>query len=213
MRRLGLGTLLVIPALVALSACSGDQGPTGPAGPQGPEGPQGIQGPVGNANVISGRVTLTEADWSASTTFYGFQINPTTGLFWEDARWADVDVPEITTDVVDDGAVLMWITTEFELDGFLPLPVRFTRNTSTAYTWSYYARISEGSIRLLFLHERLDPAVSPPSPLDTTQPDRILRWVIIPPAAAAAAETLPVHLGADATIQALADQGFEGISP
>ncbi len=31
-------------------------------------------------------------------------------------------------------------------------------------TWSYHARISEGTIRLLFLHERLDPAVSPPSP-------------------------------------------------
>lgn len=201
-------TPLVLAVIALTAACSGDQGPTGPAGPEGPEGPEGVQGPPGTANIISGRVTLTEADWSASTIFYSFETTPNSAFFWEDARYTDVSVPEISAGVVEDGAVLMWLTTAFDLSEFLPIPIRFSRNTTTAYTWSYYARISEENIRLLFLHERLDPAVSPPDPLATTQPDRILRWVIIPPAAAAAAETLPVHLGADATVRALAEQGF-----
>lgn len=210
MRPTLFGSLLVIPTLVVLNACSGDQGPTGPAGPQ---GPQGIQGPVGNANIISGRTTVTEADWSSDVIFYGFQVDPNVTFFWEDARYADVDVPEMTADVVENGAVLMWMSTEFGLEGFLPIPVRFSRNTTDAFTWSYHARVSEGAIRLLFLHERLDPSVSPPSPLASTQPDRLLRWVIIPPAAAAAAETLPIHLGADATVQALGEMGYPALTP
>jgi len=214
MRRTLTFTALFLGAILT-AACTGDQGPTGPEGPQGPQGlqgPDGIQGPAGTANVVSGRDTLTEADWSSSTIFYGFQINPSTGFFWEDARYVDVAIPEITAAVIDGGAVLFWMSTNFSFTDFKPLPLQFIRNTTNQYTWTYDYLLSEGSVRFLFRHDRLDAAVAPPDPLSTTQPDRIFRWVIIPPAAAPLLATLPIQDGADAVVAALASRGFDFVT-
>ena len=155
---------------------------------------------------------MTEDDWSDDIVSLPFEYAPLNYIYWEHARFADVAVPEITAEVADDGAVLMWLSTQADSE-FMPFPVRFIRNTTQAYTWSYHARVTEGNIRILFLHERLDAEVVTPSPLLTFQPDRVLRWVIIPPEAAPLAETLPVHLGAEATVRALADSGLRMVSP
>jgi len=158
-------------------------------------------------------VTLTDDDWSSVLIAHYFEHTPNGAYEWERARFANVDVPEISAEVLEDGAVLTWLDTGFGQTNYQPLPVRFIRANNTPYTWSYHAQITEGRIRLLFMHERLDPAVTPPSPLTTVQPDRILRWVIIPPAVTLVAETLPVHLGAEATVRALVDHGFELSGP
>jgi hypothetical protein len=78
-----------------------------------------------------------------------------------------------------------------------------------AYYWVHDARVTEGNIRILFYYESLDATVTPPSPLAATQPDRIYRWVIIPPAAASLRATLPLQAGPDAVLAELEEPGFE----
>ncbi len=202
---------MMLALVTALAACEGSSGPTGPAGPAGPEGPegaQGEQGPPGTANIISGRTTLTEADWSSSTLSMTFSFSPNSEIFRAPARYVDVAAPEITSEVYENGAVLVWLNVSNLQEHFAQLPYRFFRNSFNAFTWTYDVVVTEGNLRFLFMHEKLDPAVTPPSPLDVTQPDRVFRWVIIPPAAGIAAETLPLSQGADATLGALEQMGF-----
>ncbi|MEX2471118.1 MAG: collagen-like protein [Gemmatimonadota bacterium] len=203
---------MMIALVTALAACEGSAGPTGPAGPAGPEGAPGVQGPPGTANVISGRVTLTESDWSDNTIQISFPVNPSTYFFRAPARYTDVAVPEITSGVYDDGAVLVWMSVTDRSPHFAQLPYRFFRNTIDDFTRTYDVVITEGNLRFLFLYEKLDPAATLPSPLDITQPDRVLRWVIIPPASGITGETLPIAQGADATLGALERMGFDVLS-
>lgn len=173
-RRLALAALL-------LAACRGGDGPVGPAGPQGAEGPVGPQGPVGTANVISGRDTITEADWSSTTVQWSF-FSPSFGsLASASMRYADIPVPALTARVLEDGAVLAYITPDLDYDFFVAMPFNFTVSSPT------YRRVLDfeprpGVLRVLFYHAPLEGSVTPPSPLTIAQPTRIVRWVIIPPA-------------------------------
>ena len=201
---------IILATTAFLGACEGPTGPEGPQGPQGIQGVQGPQGPIGNANVISGRVTLTEADWSTNTTQFGYVNGPGSTIFSVPARYSDVAVSDLTLDVINNGAVLLWLTPNtYQPTVFAPIPYRFRFIiTTTTFYWVHDALVSEGNIRFLFFYEPLDASTSAPSPLDATQPDRIYRWVIIPPAAAAMQSTLPLAAGPDAVLAELEEQGF-----
>lgn len=201
---------IILATTAFLGACEGPTGPEGPQGPQGIQGPVGPQGPIGNANVISGRVTLTDGDWSTGTTQFSYNNAPGSHIFSVQARYSDVAVSDLTLDVINNGAVLLWLTPSISQPTvFASIPYRFRFIiTSTTYYWVHDAIVSEGNIRFLFFYEPLDASTTPPSPLATTQPDRIYRWVIIPPAAAAMQSTLPLAAGPDAVLAELEERGF-----
>ncbi len=196
-----------------LAACEGEAGPTGPAGPTGAEGAQGPigpQGPIGNANVISGQFTAAEADWSTTTVQFGFGTTTGGTSLGKPARYLDIAVPDITADVVTDGAVLVFMQHQNSpATSFVPLPFEFYQLTSSL-SWNYLHLISAGNIRVLFFYRDLtDPSNFSDSPLSPAQMTRVYRWVIIPPAAAPVVAELDLALGADAIVSELRHRGFE----
>ncbi len=209
------GRVPVLTTLIAtaglLAACEGPTGPEGPQGIQGIQGQEGPQGPIGNANVISGRVTLTEADWSTTTVQLRFNTSPGTYFYAIPARYADVAVSDLTLDVINNGAVLLYTAPDdARPNEFVPLPYRFRFiDTTVGYYRVLDARVQEGNIRFYYYYEVLDANVTPPSALEATQPDRVFRWVIIPPAAASTLSTLPLAAGPDAVLAELEERGFE----
>lgn len=199
-------------AALIVSGCEGPTGPEGPAGAQGPTGAQGPEGPPGTANVISGSVTLEDADWSSSTAQTKLGTSPSGTSFSKPARYVDVEVSDITADVITDGAVLVYMQVAPSNDPTLytQLPHRFLFLSGTV-AWHFVTEVTEENIRVLFFLEDLEDPTSFGDPLGPTQPTRDYRWVIIPPAAMTPAQVqaLPIEAGPDAVLDALADQGVE----
>jgi len=197
---------------VAIMGCEGPTGPTGPQGPTGAAGPEGPQGPAGSANVLSGTLATTDADWSTNTVQFFYQSSPNSGLGGKPARYLDLDIPELTASVVAGGVVLVWIeySPMHQPDSYSSLPYRFLPLSSTQ-AWTYALQIREGVARVMFFKEDLnDPTNFSLDPLTPAQADRQFKWVIIPPAAASEARSLPVEMGPQAVV---AELERRGVSP
>lgn len=82
--QIGLTLLFSLVMFALMTSCKGDPGPVGPQGPQ---------GDPGNSNVTMVNVSFTVADAGIDVSSQGF---------------FDVNVPEITQGIVDDGAVLVF---------------------------------------------------------------------------------------------------------
>ncbi len=85
-----LAVLALLPIL--MTAC------VGPVGPRGQDGRDGRDGQDGNANVFSINYVVQAADW------YDVGTPGTDDFFLA----LDLDVPEITTDIVENGLVLVY---------------------------------------------------------------------------------------------------------
>ena len=119
-------------------------------------------------------------------------------------------MPDLTLDVINNGAVLLYtVPDDSRPNEFASLPYRFRSiNSSLAYYWVLDARVQEGNIRFYLYFDVLDSDVTPPDVLAETQPNRIFRWVIIPPAAASMQSTLPLAAGPDAVLAELGARGW-----
>ena len=108
------------------------EGPIGPAGPQGSQGipgetgATGATGAQGNANVVSGTVTIT--NWIFSSPSY----------------YADISYPAITQEIVDKGAVLVYVSNGG--GGYSQLPVTVYPNTT--YSKSFECVHALGALRI-----------------------------------------------------------------
>ena len=105
-----LSTGLIILA-IALTSCSkdGEIGPIGPAGQDGTNGTDGIDGVDGNANVQSFR--FQDPSWTTTSSSLGI---------------ADLNIPEITYDIVNYGAIIGYInfgTISTNTSGYILTPV------------------------------------------------------------------------------------------
>lgn len=204
--------LAALTAVALLSACEGPTGPEGPVGPQGttgPEGPTGPQGPPGTANVITGSATIADADWSTTTVQLGLSLTPSSISYGKLARFVDIAVPEITATIAAEGLVAVWMQMKINnLSDYAPLPLRMVLLVSPT-AFHYFPMVSEGNIRVLFFLENLTDPGDVGQPLNYDQATRDYRWVIIPPAAAAEVETLPMDLGPRAVVEELGRRGFQ----
>jgi len=87
------------------------------AGCRGKEGPMG---PTGNANVVSAQYEVKSSDWSGDINGYN----------------ATLPVPEITSDIVNNGAVLVYylkLDLNNNISAFNLLPYTYVDNTSIEY--------------------------------------------------------------------------------
>jgi hypothetical protein len=198
-RLLTLATLL---AVAITAACAGEDGQNGATGPQ---------GPPGTANVISGRDTVTNADWSTTTVQGSFNITPGGTSFSKPARFLDINVPAITAPVLSAGAVLVWMQshpggTQVDTTKYVQLPWIFTFVLGSHHI--YEREVTLGRIRVLYFIVDLSNPGTTVDPLAVTQATRIFRWVIIPPAASALVAALPADAGPDATLAALEAGGY-----
>ena len=98
-------------ALTAVFLSSCFRGPQGPIGPQGQDGLNGRDGLDGNANVISINYAADPSHW--------YDV----GTPGEDDYFMalDLDVPEITQDIVDNGLVLVYYRADTQ-DPWTALP-------------------------------------------------------------------------------------------
>ena len=198
-------TVLLLPLVFV--ACEGEIGPTGPTGPQGGEGAVGPAGPIGNANIITGSATYADADWSTTVVQFSYQSDPTEIQFGKQARWIEIDLPELTAEVMTSGAVFMWMRPISTV--LVPLPYRFQPVTSV-WIHNYTHEIREGQITLLYYLENQEIADDISlSPLTITQATREFRWMIIPPTVTTNLIGLPLELGPDAVVGELRDRGLE----
>jgi hypothetical protein len=189
--RYAIGAALVAAAVMS---CTGKDGPTGPPG---------------TANVISGRDTVANADWSGSTVQTGYQSDPGVISFSKPARYLDLSIPQIDSVVAAGGAVLVWMQPDpyDEPTLYVPLPYVFLY-IGSGYTYHYEPEILPGKVRVLYYVVDLDNPTSSIDPLAATQATRIFRWVIIPPAAASLVPALSRQPSPDGALAMLATHGF-----
>jgi hypothetical protein len=86
-------------SLFTMYSCEveGPIGPVGPTGKDGKDGVDGQDGQDGNANVVSITKTIAPSDWIA------------TGTLGEDLYfYYEISIPEITDDIVQNGAVIIY---------------------------------------------------------------------------------------------------------
>lgn len=157
MKKLKIIAMLILLTVFATS-CKKETGPTGPAGPA---------GPAGTANVIySPWIAFDGANWSAATMEYGNNI-----------RTYNDSVPEITQNIIDGGAVLVY----FKLYGLgYPMPLPFTYNglTTPGINQHFSYRLLEKVLSLVLYN--LDNTDDPGFIDNTPPPGNFYRYVIIP---------------------------------
>ncbi|RAV27467.1 hypothetical protein [Sinomicrobium soli] len=86
----------MIAFLAILTACSPEDGKDGIDGINGEQGIQGEPGQDGNANVVSRTFRFSQITWTRTT------------LFGTNYAVANLDIPEITRDIIDNGVVMVY---------------------------------------------------------------------------------------------------------
>lgn len=156
-------TSLLMVLILITSSCSKDSvaGETGPQGIQGEqgiqgdkgEGEQGVQGEQGtpgengqdgNANVRSKILTLTNTDWLFPVQSIRLQNGRVIQI--SQARYVDLDVPELTEDMDQNGMILLFIKLRSG-GSWQPLP--YENDLGDFYEYIRY-ETSIGKIQLQF---------------------------------------------------------------
>lgn len=98
------------------------EGPAGPMGPQGPQGEQGLQGPQG-AQGVKGD------DGEAGAKSYRFNTTSSDFSGTGNERNATFTVNAITSDIVENGAVMVYRYFGSSSGGWRPLPFTYVGTT------------------------------------------------------------------------------------
>jgi hypothetical protein len=122
-------------ALMVLVSCEGDQGPVGP------------KGDTGNANVKSGSISPTNAEWLWNSV-YTLDTDTGSSTSWF-TRYVDVSVPQITAGIIANGAVLVFMEPDVGSGRWVPLNYSFTSFGGT-YMLNFVYEATEGLLRLHF---------------------------------------------------------------
>lgn len=119
--------LLFIAVLFSLSftACQKEEGPAGPIGPQGPQGPQGNNG---NANVHSATFIVNPGDWAYNAPSY----------------YVTLSYPQITQDIINTGAVLVYL--QNNPGNYSQLPLTFYPSNTYSETFEISSGLSNVKI-------------------------------------------------------------------
>lgn len=185
--------LAILPLLFLIS-CEGPTGPQGPEGPRGPQGPEGPQGPAGNANVVSDTVTLENADWETGRIYFQTSSNSSIS---RSALEATLNVPEITSEIVEGGMVQVYFKT---IEGFgrepsawTPLPYRALAFGSE-YFYNLTYTYKEEEMTLYYYYTPNGSENTAPNVSDAELPDYTFKYVVTAPAAAKAMKEAGVNL-------------------
>jgi hypothetical protein len=148
-------------AVMTLMSCDKDD-EIGSQGPQGITGPTGPTGTTGNANLITIIDTINSSSW----VFDSVPVPP----FWFYTSWKTlINIPEITSAVVDSGEVLVYMygITSNSNYGWIQLPY----GVPQLYNWNalHYLNVIE-------VHYFLSGIVHP------NPGTRIFKIIILPPA-------------------------------
>ena len=127
-----LSFVLLLTLTFLLASCEGDEGPAGPTGPAGPAGEDA------EFTIVTVSFTGAEAGISGDWSFY------------------DVAVPEITQEVLDNGAILLYLNESMTIPindkwGLMPLSLDIM-----GATFNFGAIFSPGSVTFSFTTTTFD---------------------------------------------------------
>jgi len=125
-------TIILCMTALAFTACRPEDGKDGINGQDGTPGAQGPVGQDGNANVVSKTFTATQISWT-DKTIYGTNY-----------KVATLNMPEITQNIIDNGAVLVYGGFFWE-SPWSALPISFFETGKTSY---YTYGIATGKVTL-----------------------------------------------------------------
>jgi hypothetical protein len=151
--------LVLFAVALFITGCEGDAGPTGPAG---------------NANVMAGTISPTNAEWISysnwtMTTDVGTVTAKTT-------RYVDIPVAAITAEIIAKGAVMVYFEAETGSNQWTPLPFELLHYTRAFFINVVY-EVQEGMIRLhYFLMSASAPA---PDPATRVIPTYNFKYVVV----------------------------------
>jgi hypothetical protein len=163
--------ILLTVAVLMVVGCEGEEGPTGPAGAD------------GNANVGTGTISPTNAEWLWNS-YYSMQISPGSWMSYY-TRYVDISVEEITPDIISTGLVLVFFEAEPESGNWTPLPFQYV-TFGSAYTYNIVYDVMEGMIRLHYFYTRNDLSVTVPNIETAVIPTYTFKYMVIEGTALAA---------------------------
>ena len=132
--------------------------------------------------------------------------------FFDDIAFIGGSAVAAFAQVVSSGVVMVWFENAPNTNPgiFTQLPYRFRFAVGTE-AWNFHPQVLEGAISVYFFKEDLTNPAANLDPLTPAQPDRLFRWVIIPPAAASIAEGFPPDLSRRQVLEELAEYGFHEV--
>jgi hypothetical protein len=153
--------LILLVVALFLAGCEGDMGPAGPAG---------------NANVMAGTISLTNAEWLA---YSQWRMTTDVGTITvKSTRYVEIPVAEITADIIANGAVLMYIEAETGSDRWTTLPFEFLHYTREYFINIVY-EVQEGMIRLHYFLMRAREGATLPDLAAHVIPAYEFKYVVI----------------------------------
>lgn len=138
------------------------------------EGPAGPAGADGNANVRSGTVSLTNANWKWNS-FWALTTSTGSSTIYS-TRYADINTELLTQEIADKGSVQVFFKPSN--DGWVSLPFTFldvTRN----YYFNFMYEYKPGKISLHYFWTSNIAGAGVPTGLNTyALPDYTFKYVI-----------------------------------
>jgi len=159
-----LPVILLTMMIVLAIGCEGDQGPAGPSGDD------------GNANVVTGTISPTSAEWLWNSVYwFGTAPGTATGYF---TRYVDIPVAEITPDIISAGAVLVFFEAYPSSGAWTPLPLQFV-NGGQSFIYNIVYEVAEGNIRLHYFYMANDVGATLPNLQAASIPTYTFKYVVI----------------------------------
>ncbi|WP_165933397.1 collagen-like protein [Arundinibacter roseus] len=156
-KQLLLGSLVAI-LFACMSACEGPQGPVGPAGDPGSQGPAGEQGPTG----ATGTANVIYSPWARAGSWTA------TDLYGVNRFYVDISAPRLSQEVLDRGAILVYVKLTTENNQVRQLPV------------TVYAQFTEELLDFSLVVNRIRVWSTPIKPPIAPSPNNEFRYVLIP---------------------------------
>ena len=154
----------VIVALLLVSGCEGEQGPVGPSGAD------------GNANVRTGTISPTNAEWLWRGS-YAFQTTPNSWTSYH-TRYVEIPVTELTPEFISTGHVLVFFEATPGSGEWTPLPFQFL-DSSRTFNYNIVYEVTAGIIRLHFFHTINDAGGSFPELENKLIPTYTFKYMVI----------------------------------
>jgi hypothetical protein len=156
-----LSVILVTAALLSAIGCEGEQGPAGPSG---------------NANVVTGTVSPTSAEWLWNSVYW-FYTAPGAATGYP-TRYVDIPVAEITPEIISAGAVLVFFEAYTGTGNWTPLPFQFV-DAGAGYIHNVVYEVMEGNIRLHYFYMQNSAGATLPDLATALIPTYTFKYVVI----------------------------------
>lgn len=178
------------------------------------EGPAGPEGPMGNANVQSDSVTLSNSDWESGRIYFQTASNSSIS---RSARIATLDVPAISEEIKSSGLVKVYFKT---IEGFGNEPSVWTSLPysilafGSEYSYNLNYSYDTGAIKLYYYYRPNSSDVTAPNVDDAELPDYKFKYVVASEDAASSVSAARINTDSHGALVQFLNERFDaGIEP